>query len=70
MLVVDLGLSRQSNYAPLTVNGPDYLMELGRFIARTIADVEVHTHLDRAMVTEMVFRSECVDDDSEMAEHC
>ncbi len=69
MLVVDLGLSRQSNYAPLTVNGPDYLMELGRFIARTIADVEVRAHLDHAMTTEMVFRSECLDDDVEMVEH-
>lgn len=57
MLVVDLGLSRKANYAPLTVDGPDYLIELGRFIARTIADVEVHAHPDPAMVTETVFRS-------------
>ncbi|EME70491.1 hypothetical protein H261_08413 [Paramagnetospirillum caucaseum] len=70
MLVVDLGPSRQSNYAPLTVNGPDYLMELGRFIARTIADVEVRAHPDYAMATETVFRSECGDEDAEMAEHC
>ena len=62
MLVVDLGPSRKANYAPLTVNGPDYLMELGRFIARTIADVEVHAHLDPAMATELVFRSQVIDD--------
>ncbi|ARJ66379.1 hypothetical protein WV31_12245 [Magnetospirillum sp. ME-1] len=69
MLIVDLGLSRQVNYAPLTVNGPDYLMELGRYIARTIADVEVHAHLDPAMATDMVFHSQCLDDAEEMAEH-
>lgn len=62
MLVVDLGLSRNANYAPLTVNGPDYLLELGRFIARTIADVEVHAHLDPAMATATVFRSELAED--------
>jgi hypothetical protein len=70
MIVVDLGLSRQVNYAPLTVNGPDYLMELGRYIARTTADVEVHAHLDPAMATETVFHSTCGNDDLEMIEHC
>lgn len=62
MLVVDLGLSRKANYAPLTVDAADYLMELGRFIARTIADVEVHTHPDRATTTETVFRSTTTED--------
>jgi hypothetical protein len=58
MIVVDLGLSRNSSYAPLTVNGPDYLLALGRFIAKTIADVEVHAHPDPAGATELVFRSQ------------
>jgi hypothetical protein len=62
MLVVDLGLSRNGNYVPLTVNGPDYLLELGRFIARTIADVEVHAYPDPAMATATVFRSQLAED--------
>lgn len=62
MLVVDLVLSRKANYVPLTVDAGDYLMELGRFIARTVADVEVHAHPDRAMTTEAVFRSTTAED--------
>lgn len=62
MLVVDLGRSRKANYVPLTVDAVDYLMELGRFIARTIADVEVHTHPDWAMTTETVFHSTATED--------
>ena len=57
MLVVDLGPCRNSAYAPLTVNGPDYLMELGRYIARTIADVEVRTFLDAGPDATAIFRS-------------
>lgn len=64
MLVVDLELSRNSNYAPLTVNGPDYLLELGRFIARTIAGVEVRAYPDPSTATAMVFRSQLAEDDA------
>ena len=62
MLVVDLGPCRNSAYAPLTVNGPDYLLELGRYIARTIADVEVRTFLNAGPEATAIFRSQCAED--------
>lgn len=67
MFIVDLGRCQDQNYAPLTINGPEYLFNLARFIARTISDVEVHAHLDPAMGVGVVFRGDdLADDDIEM----
>lgn len=62
MLIVDLAPSRNANYAPLTVNAPEYLIELGRFIARTVADVEVHAHPGPSGPAELVFHSQGIDE--------
>ena len=67
MFIVDLGRSQDINYTPLTVNGPEYLFGLARFIARTVSDVEVRAYLDPGMGAGMVFRGDdLADDDVEM----
>jgi hypothetical protein len=62
MFIVDLGRSQNPSYSPLTVNGPEYLFGLARYIARTIADVEVRAFLDPGMGACVVFRGDDVND--------
>jgi len=67
MFIVDLGRCQDLSYSPITVNGPEYLFGLARYIARTISDVEVRAFLDPGMGAGIVFRGDDVkDDDIEM----
>lgn len=58
MFIVDLGLCQNRSYIPLTVNGPEYLFGLARYIARTISDVEVHAYLEPGLGAGLVFRGD------------
>jgi hypothetical protein len=67
MFIVDLCRCQDLSYAPMTVNGPEYLFNLARFIAQTLNDVEVRARIDPSMGAGVVFRSaDLADDDIEM----
>lgn len=67
MFMVKVETSRDSNYQPLTVDGPQYLYEFAAFIARTIPDAEVHARLGSQAGDEVVFRGqELADDEIEL----
>ncbi len=62
MFIVDLGRNPHPSYSPLTVNGPEHLFGLARYIARTISDVEVRAFLDPGMGAGIVFSGDDVKD--------
>lgn len=62
MFIVDFGRHPHPTYSPLTVNGPEYLFGLARYIARTISDVEVRAFLDPGMGAGIVIRGDDVRD--------
>lgn len=55
MFQVRLGLSKDTRYQPLTVDGPEYLYSLAQFIARSVPDAEVHARLGAQVGDEVVF---------------
>lgn len=58
MFQVRLGLCRDSGYQPLTVDGPEYLYMLARFISRSVPEAEVHAHLGEQAGDEVVFAAQ------------